>query len=128
MSVPIQHRMAVLPDVGRADLAERALALGAARLHDEGQLVDGRRAMPRLPREAGIVGVGHRLEAQEEVVDMDAMERTLILFGVLGAHEEFAGWDQREFWTEVRRHGRVKRIAHRAFRLHFRPMRSRSCP
>src|SRR5436305_6812558 len=73
--------------------------------------------MPRLPREAGIVGVGDRLDAQKEVVDVDAMKRTLILFGVLRAHEEFAGWNQREFWCEVRCHGCDKRIHFRAMRL-----------
>ena len=49
--------MAVLPDVRAADLAERALALGAAGLDDQRQLVDGRRAMARLADEARILGV-----------------------------------------------------------------------
>src|SRR5260221_7992780 len=54
---------------------------------------------------------------------MDPMKRALILFGVLGTHEELAGRDQRELWGEVGCHGAAMRIAHRAFRLHFWPMR-----
>ncbi len=89
----VDRRMAILPDVGTAELAERALALGPARLHDERQLVDRRRAMPGLAREARVLRIRDRLHAQREVVDMDAMERTLVLLGVLGAHQELTGRD-----------------------------------
>ena len=57
--------------------------------------------------EARILGVGDGLHAEEEVVDVNAVERTLILFGVLGTHEEFAGGNQRELGREVGRHARV---------------------
>src|SRR5436189_112339 len=85
---PVEGGVAVLPDVRRADLPERTLALGPPGLHDQGQLVDGGRAVAGLAGEPRVVGVGHRLDAQEEVVDVNPVQRALILFGVLGPHEE----------------------------------------
>ena len=64
--------------------------------------------MARLAGKARVLGVGHGLEAEEEVVDVDAMKRTLILFGVLGTHDEFAGRNQCELWGEVRCHAGVR--------------------
>jgi hypothetical protein len=49
--------------------------------------------MPGLRGEARILGIGDGLDAQKEVVHVNPMERTFILFGVLGTHEEFAGRD-----------------------------------
>ena len=95
------RRMAVLPDVGAADLAERPLALRAAGRHDDGQFVDGGRAMPCVAGEARVVGVGDGLDAQKEVIHVHAVHGALVILGVLGTHEEFAGGDQREFGGDV---------------------------
>jgi hypothetical protein len=77
--------------------------------------------VPGVADEAGVLGVGHRLHAEIEVVDMDAMNGPLVFLGVLGAHEEFAGGNEREFWGEVARHRAPRRIAHRAFSTTLAP-------
>ena len=77
--------------------------------------------MAGLADEARVLGVGHRLDAEKEVVHVDAVDGTFVFFGVLRTHEEIAGGDQREFGGEIGRHRRAKRIAHRAFRLHCSP-------
>ena len=104
MIAALGRRVPLIPDVGSARLAERALAIGAAGLHDQGQLVDRRRSVPGVADEPRVLGVGDRLNAQEEVVQVDPVGGTFVLFRILGAHEEFAGGDQREFGREVARH------------------------
>ena len=77
--------------------------------------------MPGLTDEAAVLGVGDRLRAQIEVVDVDAMDGPFVFFGVLRSHEEFASRAQREFGKRIAGHQVAKRIAHQGFRLHFHP-------
>src|SRR6185436_12229999 len=66
--------------------------------------------------ESRVLGVGDGLHAEEEIVQMYAMDRPFVLFGVVGAHEEFAGRNQRELGCQIGRHGSRSRIAHRPSR------------
>ena len=96
-------RMSVLPDIRTSGLTEGSLALGAAGFHDDRQLVDRRRAMTAVVHEARVVGVGDRLHAHQEVVDVHAMNRTFVFLGILRSHEEVAGGNQRELGRGFRR-------------------------
>src|SRR5690349_10198864 len=63
-----------------------------------------RRAAAGVADEARVFGVGDGLHAEEEVVDVDAMDGPFVLLRILGTHEEFAGGNEREFGREIGRH------------------------
>jgi hypothetical protein len=67
--------------------------------------------MARLGDEARVLGVGDRLKSKKEVVELDAMDRTFVLFRVFGAHEEFAGRNQHQLGSRIGHHAMPKRIA-----------------
>src|SRR5215471_18972254 len=60
--------------------------------------------MPGLADEARVLAVGDRLDREEEIVDVDAMDGTFVVLRVVRAHEEFAGGNECEFGYELRRH------------------------
>ena len=51
--------------------------------------------MAGLADELRILGVGDRVDADREVVDVRTVRRTFVLFAVFGAHDEFARSDSR---------------------------------
>ncbi len=98
------RRIEVGPDIGRARLAERAFALGTADGHDDRQLVHRRRTMPGRTDEAAVLGVGDRLRAQIEVVEVHAVDGPFVFLGVHRSHEEFATGHEREFGKRIAGH------------------------
>ena len=97
-------RVTLIPDVGSARLAERALALEAAGLYDERQFVDCGRSVTRVLDESGVLRVSDWVDTQQKIVHVNPVDGPLVFFGVLRAHEELTGRDQRKFWREVARH------------------------
>ena len=51
--------------------------------------------MTGLADELRVLRVGDRIDADRKVVDVGPVKRTLVLFAVLGAHDEFARSDSR---------------------------------
>jgi hypothetical protein len=51
--------------------------------------------MPRLAHEARVVGVGDRLDGEEKVVDVDAVDGSFVVLRVIGAHQKLAGGNER---------------------------------
>ena len=51
--------------------------------------------MAGLADELRVFGVGDGIDADREIVDVGAVKRTLILFAVVGAHDELARGDSR---------------------------------
>ncbi|HEX4565759.1 MAG TPA: hypothetical protein VH138_03965, partial [Vicinamibacterales bacterium] len=70
---------------------------------------DGGGSMSRLAHEARVLAVGDRLDGKKEVVNMDAVDGSLVVLGILGPHQKLAGGNQRKLGNEVRRHSVVPR-------------------
>ena len=51
--------------------------------------------MTGLTDELRVLGVGDRIDADRELVDVRAVKRTFVLFAVFGAHDELASSDSR---------------------------------
>jgi hypothetical protein len=83
MVAALWRRVPLIPDVRFAGLAECALAFGAARLHHERQLVDRGSAMAGVAHEARVLRVGHRLHAEKEIVQVDAVHGPFVFLRVL---------------------------------------------
>jgi hypothetical protein len=76
-------------------LLEQGVAPGGG---DERQPTDGRRRVAGRAHEARVLVVGHGKAADEELADVDAMDRAFVFLGVRRPHEEFAGGDTRQIW------------------------------
>ena len=83
MSEAIGRRVPSRPRVGTARRAELALALLAAHGDDEREIVDARRAIARLVNEAAVLGVGHELHADLELVEVHAVRRSLVGWAIV---------------------------------------------
>ena len=53
--------------------------------------------------------MGDGLDGEQEVVDVDAMQRTLVFLGIVRSHEIFAAGNERQFGRGIGVHRDVKR-------------------
>jgi hypothetical protein len=60
--------------------------------------------MAGLADKLRVLGVGDRTGADGEVVEVGPVHRTLVLFAVVGAHDELAGSDARDLQQRLVSH------------------------
>src|SRR5688572_1307798 len=85
-------RRAVGPEIRRRKRSE--IGFESAGDHER-QGANRRRPMAGLADKLCVLRVGDRRDADRKVVDEGSVQRTLVLFAVLGAHDEFARSDTR---------------------------------
>jgi aspartate/methionine/tyrosine aminotransferase len=76
------------PDVPRRQLAKNALLLSG---YNARELPDRWRPMLGVANECGVLIVGHRVDADAELVQMNTVWRALVLVAFLRAHDELTG-------------------------------------
>ena len=82
----------------------RAFALCAPRSYDERQLVNGGSAMSGVTNEALVLAIGHRMDCDQKIIQMDTVGGLLIRICIVGPHDEITRADARQFWQQVSRH------------------------
>jgi len=93
--------MAVFPHIGRSQFLEQAVA--AAR-RDERQLANGRGPVAGRLDEPRVLVVGDWKSGDEEFAHVDAVNGTLVVLGIRGAHQKVTGWNPREIGWRCERH------------------------
>src|SRR5258706_4260317 len=91
------RRPFVFPDVRRRALAERGLTLAES---DQRQVADDRGRIAGGLDKLLVFVVGDWKAADEELADVDAVNRTLVVFGVSGPHEKFTGRNPGQIWRK----------------------------
>ena len=104
---------ALAPRVARGEVAEQLIAAAG----DERRLADVGRWMPGRPDETRVLVLRDGKAADQELTDVDAMDRTFVLVGVGRAHQEVASRNARERRRCGKRQGRVSILFLRGERL-----------
>jgi hypothetical protein len=62
--------------------------------------------MSGLTNEALVLAIGHRMDCDQEIIQMDAMGGLLICICIVRPHDEITRADERQFWQQVSRHAK----------------------
>src|SRR5205814_10230419 len=95
------RRTAVFPHGGRRQFLEQAAATARC---DERQLANRRGPVPGRLDEPRVLVVGDWKSGDEEFAHVDAMDGTLVVLGVRGAHQKVTGRNPGEIGWRCERH------------------------
>jgi hypothetical protein len=87
------RRIPVLPHIWLGEISKNSIAAAES---DQRQTANGGRRIAGLTNEARVFVMGDREAADEELADENAMNGTLILFGIRRTHEKIAAGDARK--------------------------------